>query len=343
MMAAVLLAGCGGGGEEKGMKKGGAPLLVDFMVTALQPVDHTLGFAGSLLANEEVVIQPEITGRIVAIHFTEGARVSKGDLMVKTDDAELQAQLRQNDLQQELAEGEWQRRRELLAAKGISQEELDGARVRYESLKATHDLLMAQIARTEIRAPFSGSAGLRQVSEESVVTPSTIITTLQQTNPIKVEFAVPEQFASELKPGVPITFTSESSAGEWSTTLYAVEPRIDPLTRTITGRARCANPGNSLVPGSFARVKLSLASGKTGIMIPARAIIPVLNGQQVYVIVGGKAEPRDVSLGRRSAEAVEVISGLQPGDSVVMSGLLQLKPGTPIKPKTTGNQPPKQP
>lgn len=317
--------------------------MVDFMVAALQPVDHTLGFAGSLLANEAVVIQPEITGRIVAIHFTEGARVSKGELMVKTDDAELQAQLRQNDLQQDLAEAEWQRRRELLAVKGISQEELDGARVKYETLKATHDLLTAQVSHTEIRAPFSGTTGLRQVSEGAVVTPATTITTLQQTDPIKVEFAVPEQFAAELKPGIPITFTSASAPGEWTTTLYAVEPRIDPLTRTVTARARCANPDNRLVPGGFARIKLALASGKTGIMLPARAIIPVLNGQQVYVISGGKAEPRDVVLGRRSADAVEVTGGLQPGDSVVMSGLLQLKPGTPVKVKTRGNQPTQQP
>lgn len=339
MAVALLLAGCSQSSHNDAGRQGrGGPLAVEFMVAHPQPVDHTLTYSGTLLANEEIEVKPETTGRITEIDFTEGSFVEKGTLLIKTDDSELQAQLRQNTVQTELALNEWQRRKELLAAKGISQEEYDASRVKYEALAAAQDLLKAQIAKTVIRAPFSGITGLRQVSEGAVVNTSTVITTLQQTDPVKIEFSVPEQYAADLKPGVPISFTTEGAAGEWHTTLYAVEPGIDPATRTVKVRARCANPGRKLIPGGFARVSLVVSAGKEGLVIPARAIIPVLNGQQVYLVKEGKAVAQDVVLGRRNAEEVEITSGLQPGDTVVMSGLLQIKPGAPVMPKTKSNQ-----
>lgn len=332
--AILLAAGCSTTGtKEKERHVRGGAVAVEIFVTKSARVDFSLGFAGTLKANEETEIRPETDGRVVSIAFSEGQVVRKGTLLLKTDDSELQAQLRQNTVLTDQARREMNRRKELLKSRGISQEEYDAAQVKFESLEAEQELIKVKIAKTEIRAAFTGTVGLRMVSEGAYVNSSTLITTLQQVDPVKIEFSVPEQYFGSLKQGIPVEFSVEGSDRLFKGEVYAIDPRIEETTRTIRLRARCSNPDGYLLPGAFARVKFDLVTEKESIIIPARAIIPVLNGQQVFVVEKGIARTRDVTIGRRMAGEVEVTGGLNSGDSLVLSGLLQIKPGSSVIPQ----------
>ncbi len=334
LLAVILAAGCSTKGTmDKGRRGQGGAVAVEVFVAKSAMVDFSLGFAGTLKANEETEIRPETDGRVVSVAFNEGQVVKKGTLLLKTDDSELQAQLRQNIVLTDQARREMNRRKELLKSRGISQEEYDAAQVKFESLEAEQELIKVKIAKTEIRAAFTGTVGLRLVSEGAYVNSSTLITTLQQVDPIKIEFSVPEQYFEHLRQGIPVEFSVEGSDRVFRGEVYAIDPRIEETTRTIRLRARCSNVDGYLLPGAFARVKFDLVTNKESIMIPARAIIPVLNGQQVFIIENGTAQTRDVTIGRRLEGEVEVTGGLNSGDSLVLSGLLQIKPGSKVKPQ----------
>lgn len=343
VMAVALLASCGEKARTGGTGRGNGIATVDFIVVEPVAVDHSLGFAATLLANEAIEVRPEITGRLVSVGFDEGADVARGDVMFRIDDSELQAQLRKNQAELETARLEWERRKQLLEQQGISLEATQTAQTKYETLLATRDLLEAQAAKCVIAAPFNGKAGLRMVSPGAVVSSSTLMTTLTQTDPVKLEFAIPEQYLADLKTGAAVWFTTESNADRFDARVYAIDPRVDQQSRTVTVRAICPNPGNKLLPGGFAKANLAMLAGQKGIMIPAKAIVPVLNGQQVYTIQQGKAQPADVKTGRRTEEMVEILEGLNQGDTVVMSSLLQLRPGMAVKPRVKTTQPTSQP
>jgi len=304
---------------------------VNGMIANTSILDQAYSYTGTLLANEEVELRPEISAKVTGINFKEGSTVRKGDKLVKMFDADLQAQLKKVQLQIELAEKELSRKKELFQIKGISQEEFDVSENKLNTLKAEKDLLAAQISKTELIAPFSGIVGLRKVSEGAFVSNSTVITTLQQLDPIKVEFAVPEKFLSELAVGKEINFTVESSEDIFNAKIYATESKIDADTRSIKIRAICPNSSMKLFPGLFANIKLNYSPQKETLVIPARAVFPVLKGEQVFMVKGGKATPVDIKTGFRDGTQVEVLQGIAAGDTIVMSGLLQIKEGMPVK------------
>ncbi len=297
-----------------------------------------MSFTGTILANEEAEIRTEAPGRIVLIGFEEGSHVEKGRLLLKINDAELQAQLLKNKVQLELATTEVSRKKELLSLRGISQEEFDISQNKFNTLEAEKQLILAQISKTEIRAPFSGTIGLRMVSEGAYITAATLITTLQQTDPVKIDFRIPEKYGAFAGKGKPISFTTEGSKDIYKAVVYATESRIDPETRTIQVRARCSNPGNRIIPGAFARIVLNMFPEQESILIPTSAVMPVLNGEQVYIVKGGLAQICRIETGVRSDSAVEVIKGLNTGDSLILTGLLQIKPEQKIKPAASKKQ-----
>ena len=306
---------------------------VNGMIANTSVLDQAYSYTGTLLANEEVELRPEISAKVTGINFKEGSTVRKGDKLVKMFDADLQAQLKKNQLQIELAEKELLRKKELFLIKGISQEEFDVSENKLNTLKAERDLLVAQISKTELIAPFSGIVWLRKVSEGAFVSNSTVITTLQQLDPIKVEFAVPEKFLSELAVGKDINFSVESSEDVFNAKIYATESKIDAETRSIKIRAICPNSSMKLFPGHFASIKLNYTPQKETLVIPARAVFPVLKGEQVFVVKDGKASPIDIKTGFRDGMQVEVLQGIVAGDTIVTSGLLQIKEGMPVKVK----------
>lgn len=324
----LALAGCSNQSNDKKKpdnKSATKQVMADAVVVSASTLENTISTNGTLLPAEEVELRSELPGRIVGINFHEGSQVGKGDLLVKIDDRELQAQLAKLRLDEKLAGEDVFRKQKLLEINAVSREEYDKAVNQQEIVKANISLLNAQISKTEIRAPFTGIVGLRQVSEGGYISTSTLIAKLQQVDPVKLEFAVPEKYRQNLKPGTKVNFTVDGSETQFTAAVYAIEPASDPLTHSIKLRAVCANPGKVLLPGAFARITIGLHKLNNAIMLPAEAIIPNLNGQKVLVCQNGKVVSQQVETGIRSEKQIQITSGINVGDTVFISGLLVLK------------------
>lgn len=308
-----------------------AALPVSAMIVRNLPLQDQIVAAGTLMADEKVEIAAEAAGRIVSIHFEEGRMVRKDDLLVSINNADLQAQLARNTYQVQLASEREARQRALFERQGISQQAYDQVLTELNSLKAEAALIQAQLEKTIIKAPFSGLLGLRHLSEGSYVSPGTKIVTLARTQPIKIEFSIPEKYASLIKSGVKIFFEAEGIPGRFEARVYAVEPVIDQRNRSITARALFANSDNVLLPGAFAKVELPLHQLQDALQVRTEAIIPELGSSKVFVYRNGKAEPMKVTTGIRTASLIQITEGLNEGDTVITSGLLQLRPGMSIE------------
>ncbi len=333
VLAVLKLTVLRGGDSRTGPRPSGdagSAMEVTAVVVSGERLADRVSSVGTILANEEVDVRSEITGRVVSIHFREGARVAKDQLLVKINDSELRAQLARAESRLAIARDEATRQKQLFDQTLTSEREYTNAVNEANVAMAEADLIRAQLAKTEIRAPFAGVVGLRSVSEGSYVSPTTLITTLRDVSMVKLDFSVPERYAGRVAPGDRVEFRIQGSARTFDATIYALEAGIDETTRTLRVRARATNRSSILVPGAFADVTVPLVERET-LTIPAYALIPSLKGHSVFVLSGGSAQPRDVAIGTRTDERVEIISGLQPGDTVITSALLQIKPGMPVK------------
>lgn len=286
---------------------------------------------GTILSNEEVELKSEISAKVIKVFFKEGSKVKKGDLLVKMNDAEQQAQLLRAQYRQKLAEQMENRQHQLFEKKLSSEEELETAVTELNIVKADVQLIKAQIDRTEIRAPFDGTVGLRYVSEGSYLTPATRIATLQDNGRLKIDFAIPEKYASSIKPGDKISFTIQGSPKNFAGTVYALDPKIDMATRTLNMRAICPNPDHALFPGAFANVEVVFKE-KNVLVAPAEALIPELKGNKIFLFKNGKAVSQSVETGIRTDKLIEITNGVQPGDTLIISAILQLRDGMAVRP-----------
>ncbi|TDQ10153.1 efflux RND transporter periplasmic adaptor subunit [Pedobacter metabolipauper] len=321
-----------GGGAPKGAAggaKGG--LQVDGIVIKAADFTNGLEVTGTIEANESVSLRSEVSGLVTSINFKEGSNVTKGSLLVKINDRDIQAQLQDALTQQRLSETNENRSRQLLAKGAISQEEYDTSLASFQSLKAQSQLIRAQLARTSIYAPFSGKIGLRSISVGEYLTPATMIANLSSINPLKLSFSVPERYIGQIKMGSDITFTTDGSPKTYSGKVFALEPGINTQTRTLQIKALVPNPNSELLPGSFANIKLSLTTMKDAILIPNEAIIPVLEGKTVFISKNGKAQQVPVEAGTRTDANIVIISGLKAGDTVLTTGAMSLKKDAAVK------------
>lgn len=309
---------------------GGRSLSVTTYVAVPEALRDRIYTTGTLRANEEVDLRSEASGKILQIFFEEGRPVREGQLLVKINDAELQAQLRQAEYRLRLAEDREARQRTILEKGGISREEYDATVNEVNVLRAGMDLIRAQIEKTELKAPFDGVIGLRYVSEGSYISPTTQLATLQDVSPVKVEFSIPERYAGRIRNGAEIVFTVEGQEGAFRGQIYAYEPRVESGTRTLRLRALSPNPDGRLVPGGFANVELVFEEIQGALAVPAIAVIPELGGKKVFVYKNGKAEPRQVETGLRLEDRVQIVSGLAPQDTVITSGIQTLRPGMTV-------------
>ncbi|MFT3885473.1 MAG: efflux RND transporter periplasmic adaptor subunit [Flavobacteriales bacterium] len=342
VLPAIALAACSASSAKDQKKGPQGPLAVGTVVLAAQPLDQVIMSTGTLLPNEAVNVLSEVSGRITAISFTEGGTVTAGQVLVRINDDDLQAQLRKADLSVQLAEQEEQRKKQLLAVSGVSQEVYDQSRIQWESGKADADNLRALIAKTTIKAPFSGRIGLRQVSVGGYVSPSTLIASLQQTDPIKIEFTVPERYGRQLHAGSGITFTVDGDTATYSGEVFAMEPAVDASSRSIRVRARTNNHAGRLSPGAFAHVSVRLDRLPDALMVPTEAVVPDIQGQKVLLIKNGLVKSARVTLGTRQENSVQLTSGVAVGDTVITTGLLAARDGMPVKPgaiQALGEQP----
>lgn len=331
---AILFAACGKSDSKTEASPAAAPPAqpVQAVVAGSASLNNVIDATGSILANEEVEIRSEIQGRVTGVYFKEGEFVPAGKLLISIDDKELQAQLKRTDLSIQLADEDETRKKQLADIGGLSKEDYDVALNYLLKLKAERELLLTQIEKTKITAPFSGVIGLRYISEGGYVTPANLIATLQQTNPIKVEFSIPEKYAGNIKNGSMVNYTVEGNSKTYTATVYAKEPKIDPATRTIKVRATGPNNDNMLVPGAFAKLEIDLATIADAIVVPSEALVPTIKGQSVMLVKNGKATMTVVTTGIRTETTTQIVEGVVPGDTIVVTGLLTVRDGMPVKP-----------
>ena len=311
---------------------GRSSLAVRGWVVTPQSFVERITLTGSILANEAVVIRPEVSGRIVHIGFAEGERVRKGAVLVKLFDADLQARLQQTLSQVELDSESVHRLARIRQVDGISVEELQQAKATLAMRRAEADVIRAQIEKTVIAAPFDGIVGLRNVSEGAVVSPTTDVTLLKDDTRLKLECTVPEKYATQIATGTVMTFAVRGTSEDRTYTahVYARDPELDPVSRTLRVRARIDN-AEGLLPGMFADVDLELADLDDALLVPTESVIVDINGPKVFVTDGGAAREVRITTGTRTREHVRVINGLQPGDTVLTTGMLIMKSGMPIE------------
>lgn len=321
--------GNGGPGGKPG--GGGTPVFSGILAETF-PINRSIEAPGTILANETTNMQPEISGRVVSINFKEGTEVKAGTLLVKLFDGDLQAQLKKLAVQLTIAEATEKRQKELLAINGTSQQDYDNASLNVNNIKADMELLKVRIAQTEVRAPFSGRLGLRNISLGAYVNPSTIITNISQMDVIKVEFSVPEKYAQEMMANKILTLhTAADPSKIYYATVIASQNNISAETRNLLVRALVKDPDSKIRPGAFVEVTIGLGYNANAIMVPTQAIIPSTRTKKIIVLNNGKAVFREIKTDYRDATRIEVTEGLSVGDTVITSGLLSIKEGMPCK------------
>ena len=286
---------------------------------------------GTLIADESVVIRPEVAGRVTALHFSEGQSVAAGARLVMLDAAEVKAQLDASRADERLSEQRAQRAAELFSKNFISQQALDDAREAYRKATARRQEDEARLAKTDIRAPFAGIVGLRQVSVGAYLKAGDDVARLDKIDALKLDFRVPEVFLGRLRKDQPLNLRVDAFPAEHFTgRVYALETTVDEKTRTVLLRARVANPGSRLKPGMFARVTLELGSRSDAVLVPEQALVPRGEKNFVFRVIDGKAALTEVATGSRSAGEVEITKGIAAGELVVTDGQLKLQPGVPV-------------
>lgn len=309
------------------------PSALPVNVSVVQPkyIENKIKVTGSILPNESIELKSEVSGLVTKVHFKEGQQVKKGELLISLKDDELKAQLEKLKYSNQLAKETEGRQKKLLDRGAISQEEYDISLTNLNTTSADIRLLEAQLDKMSIKAPFNGTLGLRQISEGAYITNGTVITSLYSLNPMKVDFAIPGKYAGNVKVGNRISFGTDASLDTFEGEVYAIEPKIDETTRTLRLRALADNKSNQLMPGQFAKIELVMESIEDALMVPAVSVIPELNGHKVFISKGGKAASVPVEIGIRTDEEVQILKGVEPQDSVIISGLLQIRPGSAVQ------------
>ena len=320
-------------GDSKGKDGKNKVMTLSGIVVQTQTFDNNLSLSGSIEANEQVEIRSEVSGIVESINFREGSTVTKGQLLFKVNDIELRAQLAQAKTKQGLAAENERRAKLLLQKEAISQEEYDVAKADFKLAQAQIQLIQAQIAKTSVRAPFSGKIGLRSISPGTYITPSLLVAKLVNINQLKISFSIPEKYANEVRSNSNLSFTVAGSTEKYTAKIYAIEPEVEISTRTLQVRAITANRDGKLVPGTFANVELPLDIIKDAVVIPSEAIVPVQNGKKVFIMKDGKAKESMIETTTRTDASVLVLSGIKAGDTLITGGVMSLKEDDAVKVK----------
>lgn len=306
-------------------------LVVSATILKPQTLNNLFRIRGVLLPDEEVDLTFESSGKITDIFFEEGSFVQEGTLLAKVNDAPLQAELKKLESQLPLAEDRLYRQQTLLEKDAISQETYQSVATQLETLKADIELVKARIKQTELRAPFSGVLGLRQVSEGAYASPNVVVSNLTKISPLKIEFSLTENFVNLIRPGSEVAFTVDNSLEVHNATVYAVESRLDVNTLSLFARARYDNSEGKIKPGQSASIQIKLDEINDAIVIPSISSIKEMGRDIAYVYRNGVAQEVEVITGMRTAASVEIVSGLSVGDTLLTTGVMQLRSGMPVR------------
>lgn len=351
LLPVLFIAACGGkdkkdspGGQAGGPQKQ-PPLPVEAIVVNASSLSADIEIPGSIIANESTEIHPESSGRLVVLNVKEGAIVGKGTLLAKLYDGDMQArlnslnvQLKKSEVQLKIAQQTEDRSSKLLKIQGISQQDYDLALLQVNNIMADMGIIRAQMGeiranmtKLSVYAPYSGKLGLKQVSPGAFVTPSTIITTISQVSQLKLQFNVPEKYGAQIKKGQDVGFTIDGSNKTFSATVIATEDAVEENTRSLAIRALVKGNDPELIPGTFAKVKVVLGENNEALMIPNSSIVPQGRKKLIFLAKGNKAISTEVTTGVRDSTNIQILTGLNKGDTVITSGLLFVKPNADIK------------
>lgn len=332
----ILIFSCKGKKQDVSKQNTPPPaVVVDVLIATTKSLSNTIEANGSAVANEMLEVHPETSGRLIYLNVPDGANVSAGTVLAKINDADLQAQLNKSKVQLDLAEKTEGRLKKLLAINGINQADYDIALNTINNIKADIALIKAQMDKTIVKAPFSGVLGLRQTSPGAYVTPQTILATLQQTNKVKIDFTVPELYAHVIKKGGRVNVLTNNNTNTRVATIIATEPEINTTTRNLKVRANLE--GSPINAGSFVKVLISTGAATNNIVVPTNAIIPDATAKKIIIVKNGKGKFVDIQTGLRTAGGVEVLKGLTVGDSVVVTGVLFVRPNATLKVRSIKN------
>jgi membrane fusion protein (multidrug efflux system) len=311
-------------------QRGNRPTQAEGFIVRTKTLSENIEVPGTLLPFEETEIRPEISGRVVYLNVPEGRFVSKGTVLARLFNGDLQAQLKKLQVQLEIAQQTAARYKELLKIGGVSQQEYDLTELQVNNLKADMQLVSVDIYKTTIRAPYSGRIGLKSISTGAYVTPTTVITTISQVNKLKMEFTVPEKYSSNMKRGRVVNFTVAGTDQKFSSSIMATESNIEANTRTLKVRSVVDGSHPSLVPGAFAKVTLKMDENNEALIVPTQAIIPQARNKRVIIYRDGTAKFEIVSTGIRDSSFVQITEGLKAGDTILTTGLLAIRPDSKI-------------
>jgi membrane fusion protein (multidrug efflux system) len=350
-MMAAALAACDKAapearGRDAGMGPGGAggppAMPVEVAMARSDTVTDAIAASGQIEAIQSVELRPEVEGRLVAILVREGTAVSKGTPLFKVDDGELRAQVARAEADRDLARQALERTQELFKQRASSQADLERAEATARSTQAQLDLLTLRLARTTVRAPFTGVVGQRFVSLGDYLKTDSRLAALQTVNPQRAVFQVPERYADQLRERQQVVFRVAALPGkEFAGIVDFVDPVVRLPGRTITVKAEVANPGRALQAGMFIEARLATAVRPNAVVIPEDAVLPLQGATFVWVAKEGKATRRQIELGVRTPGFVEARSGVESGEQVVVGGQERLSEGAPVAPKVVERQPPR--
>ena len=320
--------------DEKKLAAGPAskpPTKVDVFIVAPSLLSQDIEVPGSLAASEEVELHPDVSGRVTAVYFKEGSNIGQGSLLLKLYDGDLQAQLQKLNIQLKTAQQTTTRYEALLKIGGVSQQEYDMQMLSVNTIKADMNIVQTSISKTSLRAPFSGKIGITTITKGAFISPQTLIATLRKVSQLKLDFTVPEQYGNKMKNGSAVNFTVEGSGDIYHAVISATENIIAEENRSLRVIANVSRPGNQLIAGAFAKVKVPLGDNNNALMIPSQSVIPDARNKKVIVLKDGLASMQVVTLGFRDSAKVEITSGLKAGDTILVTGLLTAKPGGKIQ------------
>ncbi|MCB0802708.1 MAG: efflux RND transporter periplasmic adaptor subunit [Flavobacteriales bacterium] len=329
----VSLFACGTKETNTQTNSGSSKTLVDVTVVKKEQVKETVDAIGNIIANESAQLAAEQSGRISKIYFDEGTKVNKGKLLLELNNADLKADLKEIESKLNLAKIQLDRTKELLKFEGVSQNQLDEAESKYAELNAQFLKTEAEINKTKVFAPFDGVIGLRKVSEGDNLNASSSFATIVDLENLKIEFAIAEKYLNQIKIGDTIQFTSASNSEIQQAKIYAINSTIDESSRKVALKALYKNSDGKLIPGGFANVRYVINISESSITIPNQAIVPELNGKKVFIVKNGVAQAKKVVSGIRMVDQIEILEGLNDGDTIITTGLLQVRDGMGVSTK----------
>lgn len=333
LAAVAFLAACSSPGEQGGNDGGTAKVPVTVALAKQQTITDQVNSSGNLLPRETATLRSQAAGEIMEIYFEEGERVERNQKLIRLDNRPLKAGLRRLQSELKTAESELKRNQNLLEVEGVSQSVLDESENRVETLKAEIDELEVMLDYTILKAPFSGTIGLRTVSPGDYLSVGESIGQIVVEEKLRLKFNVPGHYAQALKTGDTVKFEIRGRDSLFPARVFAREAQINAASRNLEVMAEVDNSSGILTPGAFARVYIKVQTHDDALLVPAESLISSIEGQTIWIMKNGKAQNVEVRPGLRLTKTTQILSGIEPGDTVLTTGLLQVREGTPLKVK----------